>query len=477
MQRCRVVTAHPDDPRFVLDPGGFELRRDGTVVDLEPQAFDVLAVLVRNRERLVTKEELLDEVWGDRFVSESALTTRIKQLRQALGDDGRAQRFVKTVHGRGYRFVGPVELVDGSTTHGPLAPARNGDDRDGDSDRDRSEADHEVAIGRRHNLPGERTTLIGRDGDIDIVLDHVNAHRLVSLLGMGGTGKTRLATAVGRAAVSRSGNRSDGRSGNRSDNRSGNRSDDRSGNGFGHGVWFVDLVPITGLDEIVTAVARAVGLSLSAGDPLDQLASWLVERRLLIVLDNCEHLTDEVAEFVDAVLAATSEPHFLLTSREPVDLPDEHRLTVDPLPVGDSGSAIDLFVVCAERFGATIEARDRPAVIRLCRALDGLPLAIELAAAQLRHLEPDQLAERLDQRFELLVGGRRSGRHRSLAAVLDSTWAGLDDTERAVMRQLAVLPGRFTLTDYEELIEPGPGVATHAGCADRSLPHRPVVGP
>ena len=162
---------------FEVDVDRYELRQHGEPINLEPQVFEVLAYLVANSGRVVPKTELLDEVWGSRFVSESALTTRIKTVRRALGDDGRAQRYVRTVHGRGYRFVGTVTPTDGSET---VVDGRRSDSH---------------TIG---NLPAERTPLFGRDADVDMVRTALSGHRIVSLLGMGGTGKTRLAVAAAR---------------------------------------------------------------------------------------------------------------------------------------------------------------------------------------------------------------------------------------------------------------------------------------
>lgn len=420
---------------FHLDTTTFELRRDGEPVPLEPQVFDVLAHLVRHRDRVVSKEELLDEVWGDRFVSESALTSRIKHVRQALGDDGRVQRYVKTVHGRGYRFAAEVTTLegpDGVPAEGSGLPAPPGSRL------------------VPHNLPTDRTPLFGRDEAIPEVADLIGRHRLVSLLGIGGTGKTRLASAVGHHVLER----------------------------FPDGVWFVDLVPAGDERAVETAVAHAAGLALSAGETRAQLAQLIASRTALFVLDNCEHVRDEVAATLDHLLEHTGAPRFLVTSREPLDLPDERRVNVEPLAVGDlSAPAITLFLSSAERFGTTVAERDHPTVERICRHLDGLPLAIELAAAQLRLLRPDDVADRLDQRFELLRARRRPGRerHASLTSVLEDTWALLDPDEQELLGQLAAFPGPFDLLDVEELagdLPPGAATRLLGQLVDRGL----VVG-
>ncbi|HEV7650420.1 MAG TPA: winged helix-turn-helix domain-containing protein [Actinophytocola sp.] len=405
---------------FDLDTTTFELRRDGVRVPMEPQVFDVLAYLVRHRDRVVHKTELLDVVWGDRFVSDSALTSRIKRVRQALGDDGRSQRWVKTVHGRGYRFA-----AEASETAAPAV-----DD----------------PAGGMHNLPTERTPLFGRTEAIVEVGTLLGRHRLVSLLGMGGAGKTRLATSAGRRVLDR----------------------------FPDGVWFVDLVSANDRRSVDTAIARVAGVALSPGDARPQLARTLATRDALFIMDNCEHVRDDVAATLDHLLEHTSGPRFLVTSREPLNLPDERQVPVPPLTFDDlSAPAVALFIASAERFGATVPERDHVIVQRICRHLDGLPLAIELAAAQLRLLRPAEVADRLDQRFELLRAPR-SGRerHESLMSVLESSLAMLDPGERELLGRLSAFPGPFDLADVEQLCDDlaaGEHAVLLAHLVDRSL--------
>lgn len=415
---------------FEFDPVLFELRRAGRRVALERQVFDVLGYLIDHRDRVVTKEELLDEVWGDRFVSESALTTRIKAVRRALGDDGRTQRMIETTRGRGYRFIAPI---DGESAAAPLRP---------------------VAV-VRNNLPIERTELFGRDAEITQICELVDSHRLVTLLGIGGTGKTRLAVAT---AV--------------------DRSDD-----YDDGVWFVDLVPATSIDEAAEAVASAAGLTLSGPDLAISLADLIRDRRMLVILDNCEHITYQVADLLDDLLERTSASHWLATSREPLQLSDERQVHVAPLAVAVdlAAPALQLFVSAAERVGAEIRSDDAPLAALVCTALDGLPLSIELAAAQLRHLTLPQLAARLDHRFEILArgGGGRSRRHDSLQAVLNDTWDMLDRHEHELLLQLAAFPSAFTVDDVEGISagsDVGVPTLTLAGLIDRSLVAAAGVG-
>ena len=592
---------------FDFDPERFQLRRDGQPIAIEPQVFDVLAYLIAQRDRVVPKEELLDNIWGDRFVSESALTSRIKTARQVLGDDGTSQRFISTARGRGYRFIAdvtsitepaadaaasrrvhldaPTSLPSGTVSFlftevensGTLweerpvdmrvalqrcdelirasieesgghifsqavesfgaAFARVGDVVAASRRAQRWLADEEwpsscairvrmglhvgeahedhgnyvgAAVNRavrimsaghggqilassavatvaeghdlvdlgdhrlndltaserlfqvgdqpfpplrtleatRHNLPVERTLLVGREREIEQVGELVHGHRLVMLLGIGGTGKTRLATAVAA---------------------------DQAEN-FVDGVWFVDLVPATTRHHVAEAVASAAGLQLSRSESVAELAELISTRQMLVILDNCEHLTAEVAEVVDALLERTTASRWLATSREPLQLPDERQVHVSPLAVNDDldAPAVRLFAAAAERVNAVIGRDDLPAVVGICTSLDGLPLSIELAAAQLRHLTVGELATRLDQRFEILrrSGGGRLRRQASLQAVLEDAWEMIDDRERELLQQMAAFPSTFAVEDVEavsEGIDVGVPTITLAGLVDRSL--------
>ncbi|MBT5866621.1 MAG: adenylate/guanylate cyclase domain-containing protein [Ilumatobacter sp.] len=248
-----------------------------------------------------------------------------------------------------------------------------------------------------NNLPVERTVLLGRDVEVAEIAEMLAQHRLVTLLGMGGTGKTRLASAVAADVA----------------------------HDFADGAWFVDLVPTSGADQAAEAIATAMGLQLAGADLVAALANLVADRELLVVLDNCEHITDDVADVVDALLERTSRLRLLATSREPLQLPDERQVQVPPLDVTDglASPAVQLFLTAAERVGAEVPPEEIASVTQICAHLDGLPLAVELAAAQLRQLGVGELADRLDQRFELLARGRRQrGRQSSLQAVLEDTW-------------------------------------------------------
>ncbi|MEV4415537.1 BTAD domain-containing putative transcriptional regulator [Catellatospora sp. NPDC049609] len=308
-------------------------------------------------------------------------------------------------------------------------------------------------------IPEPLTSFIGREGELADVLAAVGAHRLVTLTGPGGTGKTRLAIEAARAAR------------------------------LPDGVALVELAPVTEPDEVPYAVALAVGLReqlLPPGGrgqagraPLDataRLAQALAHRAVLIVLDNCEHLIDAVAHLAGALLAACPRLRVLATSREPLGLTGEALLPVAPLAVppadadareaaGYAGMRLLTERAAAGRPGFALDDANAPAMVRLCRALDGVPLAIELAAARLRTLPPELLADRLGDRFRLLTGGSRTAlpRHQTLRAVVDWSWDLLTPAERAVWRRLSVFAGGATVE------------AAEAVCAGADVPAEDVL--
>ncbi|MEM8767450.1 MAG: winged helix-turn-helix domain-containing protein [Pseudomonadota bacterium] len=387
--------------QFEVDVAGFELRASGAPISIEPQVFSLLVYLIEHRDRVVSKSELLDELWGHRFVSDAALSTQLRSLRKVLGDSGTEQRYLRTIRGRGYRFIGALKT---EVTSRPSHPSTG-------------------------NLGPQRTPLFGREDPLARCAGAIEQHRLVTVLGIGGTGKTAFARHLGRLA----------------------------GAAYTDGVWFIDLVPITDPDGIHYALANALGLKLTADDPREQLIAQLRDRELLIILDNCEHLDPVIAEVLDGLLEFTRKPRFLATSREPLDLADEYRFYLDPLPVVGADlrpPAVQLFLSTAQRHAVNIQANELDAVQKICRQLDGLPLAIELAAAQLSYLSLAELGERLDRRFEMLTGRTRVGNRRqeNLKKVLTDTWDLLEREERALLGTLAAFPGAFTMDDAEALL-------------------------
>jgi len=302
------------------------------------------------------------------------------------------------------------------------------------------------------------TSFVGRDEDVSRVLKNLRAARLVTLTGPGGMGKTRLATEVSSRLDA--------------------------------AAWFVPLAPVTDPAEVASAVLDAPGIrepviapraAERGGSPLDRLATALGDRDDVMVLDNCEHVIEAAAALAGYVLAACPQLRIIATSRQPLRIDGETLYPVPPLPVPPEQPALSASAsVEVASYGSVRLLRDRAVAVRpdfeldeanaaaaarICRALDGMPLAIELAAVWLRTLTPAQLAERLDDRFALLIGGSRTAlpRHRTLRAVVDWSWDLLSAPEQVLARRLAVFPGGATLTAAEHV------------CADALLPRASVL--
>jgi predicted ATPase/DNA-binding winged helix-turn-helix (wHTH) protein len=394
-----VERAHAVLLRFAncdLDIGRVLFRRDGKDVHLEPQAFDVLAYLVGRRGEMVRKSELLDHVWGDRFVSESALTTQIKSVRQAVGDAGNEQRIIRTVHGKGYEFVADVQVIKDDA----LLP--------------------EVTT---TPLPAAVQALIGRADLLDQLVQLVATTRLVTLVGTGGVGKTSVGYELAR----------------------------RVAPSFSDGVYVVELVTV--VDEGATFEAFAIALDVNTrqrGSIEDAIVDMLRPRRALVLLDNCEHLIESVAGVVARILRAAPGVSIVATSREPLAVTSEQVWTIEPLP---TEVGVELFVERARAADPSFEldAATAPAVIEICRRLDGIPLAIELAASRARAIDVHEIALRLDERFRLLKGVRRGTdpKHRTLQDAISWSYDLLRPEEQQLFSALAVFAGPFDLAAAE----------------------------
>src|SRR5215469_15454131 len=306
---------------------------------------------------------------------------------------------------------------------------------------------------RAGNLPAQLTSFVGRDEEIRRVTKLLGESRLITLTGMGGSGKTRLSIEVSARLADQAPD----------------------------GIWFVPLAPVRDAMDVPNAVLTAIdgretgwpvdaveAARLAAMEPLDRLSEVLAARTALIVLDNCEHVLDAVAELAGQVLADAPGVRILATSREPLGLTGETLCPVPSLPLPPAGADVDeaaaspavrLFAdrAAAVRPGFGVSADSVESVVRICRALDGIPLAIELAAARVRALTPAQVADRLDDRFALLSVGTRSPlpRHQTLRAIVDWSWDLLDDREQAVLRRLAVFSGGATPDSAEEVCSLG----------------------
>ncbi|TDV56535.1 putative ATPase [Actinophytocola oryzae] len=318
---------------------------------------------------------------------------------------------------------------------------------------------------RRTNLRAELTSFVGKDADVAAVRELVAGHRLVTLIGPGGSGKTRLATETARTML-----------------------DD-----LPDGAWLVELAPIGTADDVAQSTITALGLrdTLLGTQPNAELTDRVIaavrDREALLVLDNCEHVIEAAAAFAHRLLGECRRLRILATSREPLSITGEALWPVVPLalPSGDadaseieSSPAVRLL---RDRAGAVRkdlagDAGTLSTMLRVCRALDGMPLAIELAAARLRTMSIDQLANRLDDRFRLLTGGSRTAlpRHRTLRAVVDWSWELLSDAERTVLRRLSAFSGGASLEAAErvcadEVVEPEQVLELLTALAEKSL--------
>lgn len=281
-----------------------------------------------------------------------------------------------------------------------------------------------TSLARAGNLPTAYTTFVGRRRDIAEIRRRLADVRLLTLTGVGGVGKTRLALEVAAAARK----------------------------GFADGVWLVDLAPVQDPATVAEVTATALGMpDLSARPAVEQLAAYLAERQCLILLDNCEHLVDACAALADALLSAAPGLRVLATSRQTLDLAGEHVFTVAPLSVPDEAVELLRDRAAAHRPEFDVTDANRAAVTRLCTRLDGLPLAIELAAARLRTLTVDQVTDRLEDRFALLTGGSRAARprQRTLRALIDWSYELCTPAERLLWNRLSVFAGGFGLDAAE----------------------------
>ena len=398
------TTTSPSTYRFhhyQLIPAQRQLLNGEYPVKLGSRAFDMLVALVERRDRVVPKHELMDLVWPKLVVEENNLQVQVLTLRKLLGHGA-----IATIPGRGYRFTLPV---DGEAPAAPSIPAPAA-------------------------APGP--ALIGRADELRALQGLLLVHTLVTVSGAGGIGKTRLAQAAARSLQPP------------------------------QELAWVDLVGLNDAATLPAAVAHALGIELAgAADAGAVLAAALRGRTALLVLDNAEHLLDAVAAFVATLRDQSSTLRVLVTSQEVLRLADEQVFRPGPLtlPATDdllsvrASAAVELFVVRARQVDRHFDLGDhnRAAVAEVCRRLDGIPLAIELAAARVALLGVEGVRDRLDERFELLTAGARAAmrRHQTLRAALEWSHGLLTPDEQRVLRRLGVLAGGFTLEAAQEVAE------------------------
>ena len=408
---------------FLLDRRGGRLLRDGRPLDIAPKPLAVLCFLADRPGSLVTKDELLDGVWGHRFVSESVLKVTVNALRQVLGEDAREAHWVQTVPRRGYRFNEAVQVLAGGAA-APLAAAQP---------LQRSTP----PLQRMGNLPLSGGLLIGREVALASLGDHMVTHRLVTLVGPGGVGKTTLALAAAAQAVPAG------------------------------GVWLVRLDDLDDAQAVSRAVARALGLGEAAADSPEALAQALAPTPLRLLLDNAEHLAEGLAPQVASWLQRAPDLSVLVTSQRPLQVGGEQVWPVPPLDLPDAAAdtesqraspAVTLMVqlVQAQRPSWQPGPADLAELAATARALDGLPLALELAAARVPLLGAAGVRQRLDARLQMLTGGRADAptRHRTLRASLEWTYGLLPPLPARALTWLAVFVGGFTADAAQAVLAP-----------------------
>src|SRR5258706_3007388 len=404
---------------FELQPDKRRLLKDGATISLRQRAFDLLVALVDRAGRLGNKDELLESVWPTTVVEEAALHVQVSALRKVLGSGA-----ITTVLGRGYQFTLPVTR--------------------GDDQADR-------ASKPRHNLPYQLTSFVGREQEIAQLQELLGVNRLVTLTGAGGAGKTRLAIEVAK----------------------------RLSGAFADGVWQVELAALADPHLVAQAAAQVLGLKEQPARPvIETLGDHLASKKLLLVLDKVEHMLESCVQLVDHILRRGPGVAILVTSRERLGTVGELTYRVPSLTVPGLGDniapdallayeGVRLFVERAKllRPDFSVTAENAASLASICHRLDGIPLAIELAAPRLRSMSVEELSQRLDQRFALLTDGSRPAlpRHRTLRSMIDLGSDLLGQPEKMVFTVLSVFARGWT-----------PAAAEEVG-AGEGIEHRDVV--
>jgi predicted ATPase/DNA-binding winged helix-turn-helix (wHTH) protein len=401
---------------FRLQPQRRRLLRDGEPVPLSQRALGILIALIERHDRVVSKDELIAAVWRRAVVEDHNLAVHVSTLRKILGPD-----MIVTVPGRGYKFTAALNATlaqDAAPVARTAHPA------------DRLAASPALST----NLPRRLTNVIGRETELRELIERVGRGRLVTLSGPSGIGKTRLAIELGW----------------------------RMTPSFPGGVWRVDLAPLADPEVVVSAVASVLGVALRNTDtPVESIAAAIDKRRLLVILDNCEHLVGAVAALVEMLLERVANLSVVTTSRETLRVPGEQIYRLNPLAVpfatASKGAESDLAA-----FGAIALFIDRAwaadrsfvlapgnarSVVEICRRLDGIPLALEMAAARLPLLGIEGLRARLGERLRMLGAGRHTAewRHRTLRDTVAWSYDLLDAAEQQAFRRFGIFAGDFSL--------------------------------
>ncbi len=410
------------------------LRREGVVLRLGSRALDLLIYLAERPGEVIAKQELRDRIWSDVTVEEGSIRVHVAAIRKALGDGQFGNRYIASIKGRGYSFVGSVVSLDdsnGSTSKkGPAFPARS-------------------------------SRMIGRDVAVDTISAQLVAGRFVTIVGTGGIGKTTVAVSIGRRLFEE----------------------------FGDLVYFIDLGSLKDPLLVASATGLALGLPINERDPVPGLITALRHRRMLLVFDSCEHVIETAAILAERIFNEAPQVHILATSREALSVEGEQVHRLAPLECPSEGvhltaeealafPAVRLFVerATANQSRFAFSDADAPVVSEICQKLDGIALAIELAAGRVNAYGIRGVATLLDQRLGLLWRGRRTAlpRHQTLTATLDWSYDLLQELERTILRRLSVFAGIFTLEAARSVavggdVDDALVVASLAGLVTKSL--------
>jgi predicted ATPase/DNA-binding winged helix-turn-helix (wHTH) protein len=395
------------------------LEEGGRPVRLGSRALELLSTLLSHSGEAVTKGELMARVWPDSVVEEATLRVHVATLRKALRDGRNGARYIQNITGIGYRFIATVSELDGNAAARRTVPP--------------------PALKSPGNLPTPLARMIGRADSLARITRRLPRERLITIVGPGGIGKTALALAAANTLAE----------------------------AYADGVYFVDLASVTDPQLVPNTFAAVFGHAVLSDDPLPGLIASLRDKRVLIVLDNCEHVILAAATLAEKVLRRAPNVHLLATSREPLRAEGErvHRLApleapppAAELSIGEALGypAIELFAERALESLDSFELQDAdiPIVSDLCRKLDGIPLAIELMAARVDLLGIRGLAEHMRDEVRRLPNSRRAvpPRHRTLEATLDWSYSLLSDTEQRILRRFAVFAGGFDLASARAIV-------------------------
>jgi predicted ATPase/DNA-binding winged helix-turn-helix (wHTH) protein len=399
------------------------LQRNGVAVKLGSRSLDLLIALVERAGEVLSRRELIARAWAGLVVDEANLRVNISNLRKCLDEDKDGARYVVNLPSRGYSFVAPVTRVRSESSSRELEATHSSDPRS---------ASQPPVSASEHSLPERLGRLIGRDASVRALVQMLTEHRFVSIVGPGGMGKTTVAISVAHTML----------------------------DAFSGAVYYVDLASVTDASLVPATIASVLGLKVQLQDPKPSILTFLGVRRSLLVLDNCEHLIDETAALAEWLYQSAPQTHLLATSRELLRVEGEHVHILPPLdvpPVNDGLTAayamtypaVQLFMNRVAASGAQETLTDETALlaVEICRKMDGIALAIELAAGRVRSYGVRGTMELLNSRFNLLWHGRRSAlpRHQTLQAMLDWSYNLLSENERRVLYRLSVFVGPFQL--------------------------------